>query len=88
MDDRTLGAPADDSRSSWQRQAGPGDVTIEENWLFRLRRERYVSRTSGKAHDYFVMDLADAVNVIAVTPEDEVLLVRIFLSPRCSFCPS
>jgi ADP-ribose pyrophosphatase len=78
MDDRTHSASADGSGSTWRREAGEGDVTIEENWLFRLRRERYVSRSSGKTHDYFVMDLADAVNVIAVTPDDEVVLVRQF----------
>ncbi len=39
------------------------DRTIEENWLFRLRRERYRSRKSGLAHDYYVLHLADAVSV-------------------------
>jgi 8-oxo-dGTP pyrophosphatase MutT (NUDIX family) len=64
---------------SWVREAGgAADATIEENWLFRLRRERFRSRTSDKVHDYFVMHLADAVNVIALTPDDQVLLVRQF----------
>ena len=64
---------------SWVREAeGAADTTIEENWLFRLRRERFRSRTSGKVHDYFVMHLADAVNVIALTPDDQVVLVRQF----------
>jgi 8-oxo-dGTP pyrophosphatase MutT (NUDIX family) len=64
---------------SWVREAGgAADTTIEENWLFRLRRERFRSRTSDKVHDYFVMHLADAVNVIALTPDDHVLLVRQF----------
>ena len=51
---------------------------IEENWLFRLRRERFRSRASGKTHDFYVVDLADAVNVIAVTPDRRLVLVRQF----------
>ncbi len=52
--------------------------TLEENWLFRLRRERFQSRVSGKSHDFFLIDLADAVNVIALTPDRCVILVRQF----------
>jgi 8-oxo-dGTP pyrophosphatase MutT (NUDIX family) len=51
---------------------------LTETWLFRLRRERFRSRRSGKTHDYFIMHLADGVHVIAVTPEQEVVLVRQF----------
>jgi 8-oxo-dGTP pyrophosphatase MutT (NUDIX family) len=54
------------------------DQTLHANWLFRLRRERFRSRASGRAHDFFVMELADCVNVIAVTPDQEVVLVRQF----------
>lgn len=53
-------------------------ITLEENWLFRLRRERFRSRSSGKVHDYYVFHLADAVNVIALTPDRQVVLVRQF----------
>ena len=64
---------------SWVRVGqGRHDVTIEENWLFRLRKERFQSRQSGKVHDYYVAHLADAVHVIALTPDDQVLLVRQF----------
>lgn len=52
--------------------------TIEQNWLFALRRERFRSRQSGKQHDYYVMDLADCVNVIALTPSRELVMVRQF----------
>ncbi len=52
--------------------------TIEENWLFRLRRERFRSLASGRSHEYYVIELADAVNIIAVTPDRRVLLVRQF----------
>ncbi len=51
---------------------------LEENWLFRLRKERFESRHTGQVHDYYVLDLADAVHVVALTPDGEVLLVRQF----------
>ena len=54
------------------------DATLEANWLFSLRRERFRSKATGGSHDYYVLDLADAVNVIAVTPDRDVLLVRQF----------
>jgi 8-oxo-dGTP pyrophosphatase MutT (NUDIX family) len=57
---------------------GDGDVTLEENWLFRLRRERFRSRRSGLEHDYYVIHLADAVHVVAITPDRKLLLVRQF----------
>lgn len=54
------------------------DQTIEENWLFCLRRERYASRRSGRAHDFYVIELADAVHVIALTADRRIVLVRQF----------
>jgi 8-oxo-dGTP pyrophosphatase MutT (NUDIX family) len=64
---------------SWVRvDEGRQDRTLEENWLLRLRKERFRSRLSAKTHDYFVIHLADAVHVVALTPQDEVLLVRQF----------
>ncbi|WZP00596.1 NUDIX hydrolase [Isosphaeraceae bacterium EP7] len=62
---------------SWSREP-EGDRTIEENWLFRLRRERSRSRATGKAHDYYVVHLADAVEVVAITAGREIVLVRQF----------
>lgn len=67
------------AQPSWVRAAGgTHDLLLEENWLFRLRKERFESRHTGKGHDYYVIDLADAVHVVALTPEGEVLLVRQF----------
>lgn len=65
--------------ASWARvDDGRHDRTIEENWLFRLRAERFRSRASGLTHDFYVIHLADAVHAIAITPEGEVLCVRQF----------
>src|SRR4051794_28782548 len=64
---------------TWLREdGGAGDVTLEENWLFRLRRERFRSRVSGRLYDFYVLHLADAVTVIALTPDDRMVLVRQF----------
>ena len=63
---------------SWSREEAEDDRTLEENWLFQLRRERFRSRWSGKAHDYYVLHLADAVNVVALTPDRKLVLVRQF----------
>jgi len=64
---------------SWSRvDDGRHDRTIEQNWLFTLRKERFRSRRSKLEHDFYVVHLADAVHVIALTPENELLLVRQF----------
>jgi 8-oxo-dGTP pyrophosphatase MutT (NUDIX family) len=62
---------------SWRHEPDAG-ATLEENWLFRLRRERFRSRNSGRAHDFYLVQLSDCVNVIAVTPERQVVLIRQF----------
>jgi ADP-ribose pyrophosphatase len=65
------------SNPTWQRDDS-ADQTIEDNWLFRLRRERFVSRLTGRGHDFYVIRLADAVHVIALTPDRRLVLVRQF----------
>lgn len=68
-----------EAEPSWVRDRGDEtDETLVENWLFRLRRERFQSRISGRMHGFYVMHLADAVNVIAVTPDRHLVLVRQF----------
>jgi ADP-ribose pyrophosphatase len=65
--------------ASWVSEAeGAHDQTLVDNWLLRLRRERHRSRSSGKTHDFFVAYLTDGVHVVAVTPEDKVVMVRQF----------
>ena len=65
--------------ASWiSDEAGAHDQTLVENWVLRLRRERFRSRKSGKAHDYYVAYLTDGVHVVAVTPEDQLIMVRQF----------
>ena len=65
--------------ASWVSEAeGAHDQTLVDNWLLRLRRERFRSRKSGKTHDFYVAYLTDGVHVVAVTPENEVVMVRQF----------
>lgn len=64
--------------SSWLPDPRVPDETLAETWLFRLRRRRFRSARTGHAHDYFVAELADGVHTIAVTPDDQVVLVRQF----------
>lgn len=66
------------SEPSWIPDPGEHDQTLAENWLLRLRRQRFRSTRTGHAHDYFITELADGVHVIAVTPDDQVVLVRQF----------
>lgn len=54
------------------------DQTLAETWLFRLRRRRFRSARTGHTHDFFVTEIADGVHVIAVTPDDQVVLVSQF----------
>ena len=69
---------------SWSSEAaGIHDETLVENWLLRLRRERFRSNKSGKTHDFYVAYLADAVHVLAVTPGNELVLGASFV-PACT----
>jgi 8-oxo-dGTP pyrophosphatase MutT (NUDIX family) len=67
------------AQASWvSAPAGEGDQTLVETWLFRLRRERFQSRKSGKIHDFYVTHMADGVHVIALTGDQQVVMVRQF----------
>jgi len=73
-----LSGPSNSNNTpAWIREPA-ADVTIEENWLIRLTKQRYRSVSSGKPYDYYVVHLPDAVNVIALTTNREILLVEQF----------
>lgn len=44
--------------------------------IFTVRRDRIVSPRTGEEHDFYVLDGCDWVNVIPVTPEGNLLLIR------------
>ena len=67
------------AQPSWlSEEAGAHDETLVDNWVVRLRRERFRSRKSGKTHDFYVAYLVDGVHVVAVTPDDQLVMVRQF----------
>jgi len=44
--------------------------------IFKLRRDRLRAPRNGSEHDFYVLEAADWVNVVAITPEQHVVLVR------------
>ncbi len=49
-----------------------------ENRIFSVETRTMISPTSGREHDFFVLEAGDWVNVIPVTPDGQVVLVRQF----------
>ena len=60
---------------SWKkvRSTSLGDVRI-----FKLRSDVSISPRTGKEHDFFVLESVDWVNVIAVTPDQQLVMVEQF----------
>ena len=46
--------------------------------IFTIRSDAKISPRTGKEHDFFVLDSVDWVNVIAITPQNEIVLVEQF----------
>jgi 8-oxo-dGTP pyrophosphatase MutT (NUDIX family) len=46
--------------------------------IFSLRSDMKISPRTGKEHDFFVIDAVNWVNVIAVTPQNELVMVEQF----------
>lgn len=44
--------------------------------IFRVRSDEKVSPRTGAKHDFFVIECVDWVNVIAVTPDEELVMVE------------
>ena len=44
--------------------------------VFTLRTDRVVSPRTGKEHDFYIMDSTDWVNVVAVTPERQLVMIE------------
>jgi 8-oxo-dGTP pyrophosphatase MutT (NUDIX family) len=83
MDQRTADVADEEtnerSEPSWiSVKEGTHDQSLVETWLFRVRRERFRSRKSGKTHDFYITDVADGVHSIAVTADQKVVMVRQF----------
>lgn len=59
----------------WERT---GHEVVGRFRIFDLLRETYRHPEDGRTHDYLVIDSADWVNVVPITPEGRVVLVRQF----------
>src|SRR2546425_8681059 len=46
--------------------------------IFKLRSDIAVNPRTGKEHDFYVLDSVDWVNVIAVTPDEQLVMVEQF----------
>ena len=44
--------------------------------IFKIRTDRAISPRTGQAHDFFVIECVDWVNVIALTPRGEIVLIE------------
>jgi ADP-ribose pyrophosphatase len=53
-----------------------GSKTIGDFRIFTIRTDRKISPRTGKEHDFYVIDSVDWVNVIALTPDRQVVLVE------------
>ncbi len=58
---------------SWTKVSNHGLLDCR---VFKVRTSRLRSDRTGQEHDFYVLDCADWVNVIAITDRDELLLVR------------
>jgi 8-oxo-dGTP pyrophosphatase MutT (NUDIX family) len=50
--------------------------TLGNYRIFSVRQERKVSPRTGREHDFFVLDTSDWVNVVALTPERQMVLIE------------
>jgi ADP-ribose pyrophosphatase len=55
-----------------------GDGEVSDHRVFRLRRDRYRFEPTGDERDFVVIDSASWVNVVPVTSEGNVVLIRQF----------
>lgn len=46
--------------------------------VFRLRRDTRLSPRTGQRHKFYVLDTGDWVNVVPVTPDNKIVLIRQF----------
>lgn len=68
--------------AAWERL---GDNTVENFRIFQVRRSRYRHVTAEREGEFVVIDANDWVNVVAITPNNEVVLVRQFRFGRNDF---
>ncbi len=53
-----------------------GSKPLGDYRIFTVRADKKASPLTGKEHEFFVIDCVNWVNVIAITPDDEIVLVE------------
>ncbi|MGH7884652.1 MAG: NUDIX hydrolase [Thermodesulfobacteriota bacterium] len=49
---------------------------LSSNRVFSVRKDKSLSPEDGKLHDFYVVEAPDWINVVAITPENEFLLIK------------
>jgi len=49
---------------------------VDSNKVFSVRKDRSVSPVTGDEHDFFVIEAPDWINVVAITKDDEIVLIE------------
>jgi ADP-ribose pyrophosphatase len=44
--------------------------------IFKVRCDSHAAPESGKSHDFFIIEPADWINIIAITPKQEIVLIE------------
>ena len=55
-----------------------GSEVLGDFRVFRLRQDTRESPRTGRDHTFFVLDTGDWINVVPVTPDDKIVLIRQF----------
>ena len=53
-----------------------GSQTVGDFRIFKIRSDRAISPRTGKEHDFFVVESVNWVNVIAVTPDRQLVMIE------------
>ena len=57
----------------WQKT---GSRLLADYRIFKMRSDLFVSPRTGEEHDFFVLDSPNWVNVIAITPEQQLVMIH------------
>ena len=55
-----------------------GSTPLGDFRVFKLRSDRSLSPRTGKEHDFFVLECSDWVNVLALTPDHQLVMIEQF----------
>src|SRR6059036_3910393 len=59
----------------WQKL---GSKPVGDFRIFTVRSDEKISPRTGQRHDFYIIDCVDWVNVLAVTPQQELVMVEQF----------